>query len=117
MALAVVLAAGPAAAEGVPSGLGVTLYDLVIEPEAGIARFRFVAPDLGSLPFAQVAADLPWLCAQVALPELRANGWEARQVVISIGEREVPMGEMDAGVLQYFEGFAIGQGDCVLEVF
>lgn len=112
------LAALPVAADGLPSGQAVTLYDLVIEADADLARFRFLMPALGQgLDHAAVAADLPWLCQNVALPELDANGWSVGTVVISIGDREVPLGEMDAAAVQFFEVFAVADGTCILEVF
>lgn len=116
-AVVLLLGAGMAQAEGVPSGLALVLHDLVIEPEAGIARFRFVAPDLRALEFAEVEGDLPWLCDHVALPEIADAGWTVSQVVISIGDREVPFGEMDAEALQYFEAFSFADGFCVEEYF
>lgn len=112
------LAALPAAAEGPPSGQPVTLYDLVIEAEAGLARFRFLMPGLAQgLDHAAVAADLPWLCENVALPELEANGWSVGTVVISVGDRTVPLGEMDPEAVQFFEAFRVTDGTCILEVF
>lgn len=113
--------ATPVAGQGLPSGLSAELYDLVIEPGSGpgatTARFRFVAPALGDLPYEAVAADLPWLCENVALPELAANGWTAETIIVSVGDREVPLGEMDAGALQYFDAFRVADGTCILEVF
>lgn len=111
------LCATPVAGQGLPSGLGAGLYDLVIEPDTATARFRFVAPALGDLPYEAVAADLPWLCENVALPELAANGWTAETIIISIGDREVPLGEIDVEAVQYFDAFRVSDGTCILEVF
>ncbi|MBW7921933.1 MAG: acetolactate synthase [Rubellimicrobium sp.] len=111
-ALVLALLPGLALAEGVPSGLAVALYDVVVEPDTGLARFRFVAPELRSLDFQAVEGDLPWLCDHVALPEVRDSGWTVAQIVVSLGDREVPFGESDPDALQYFAGFAFDSGAC-----
>lgn len=116
-AVLLVLAAGAAVADGVPSGLAVGLYDMLVEPEAAIARFRFLAPDLRSLDFAEVEGDLPWLCDHVALPEVLDAGWNVAEIIISIGDREVPFGQSDPEALQYFEAFSFADGTCVEEYF
>lgn len=116
VALALV-AAGAAAAQGVPSGLSVALYDVLVEPGAAIARFRFLAPDLRSLDFAEVEGDLPWLCDHVALPEIVDAGWNVAEVIISVGDREVPFGETHPEALQYFAVFSFADGTCVEEYF
>lgn len=100
-----------------PSGQAVALYERVSEPEAGQVRYRFVAPDLGGQVYEAVAPDLPWLCTNVALPDLRAQGLAADLVVISVGDRVVPLGQMDAEAVQYFDAFRITDGTCNLEVF
>ena len=112
------LCALPVRAETPPSGHEVTLYDLVIEAEAGIARFRFLMPALGAgVGHAEVAGDLPWLCETVALPELRAEGWNVARVVVSVGDREVPLGTLDPEAVQFFETFTVETGACILELF
>lgn len=100
-----------------PSGQAVALYERVPEPEAAQVRYRFLAPELGGQVYDTVAADLPWLCANVALPDLRALGLAADLVVISLGDRVVPLGQMDAEAVQYFDAFRITDGTCSLEVF
>lgn len=112
LGLGLALLPGVAQAEGVPSGLAVELYDVVVEPEAGLARFRFVAPELRALEFEAVEGDLPWLCDHVALPETRESGWEVSQIVVSIGDREVPFGESDPEALQYFSAFVFDGSAC-----
>jgi len=112
LGLALALVPGAALAEGVPSGLAVALYDVVVEPEAGLARFRFVAPGLRGLEFAAVEGDLPWLCDHVALPEVRDAGWTVGQIVVSLGDREVPFGQSDPEALQYFAAYEFGDGTC-----
>lgn len=100
-----------------PSGQAVALYERVPEPDVAQVRYRFLAPELGSQHYDAVAADLPWLCTNVALPDLRALGLAADLVVISVGDRVVPLGQMDAEAVQYFDAFRITDGTCTLEVF
>jgi len=117
-----VVAAG-ALAEGVvaPSGQAVTLLDLILEPEAGLARFRFLAPALDpagqGLVHDDVAGDFQWLCETVALPEMQAEGWQMAQIVISLSDREVPFGASDPDATQFFEGFSVDGAACIWEPF
>jgi hypothetical protein len=112
-------AAAPAAAEPIttPSGLEVTLFDVVLEPDAGLARFRFVAPPLSGLAFDAVQGDFPWLCANVALPALAANSRTVAQVIVSVSDRELPLGVTDPDAVQYFEGFRIEDAACLWEPY
>ena len=100
-----------------PSGQAVALYDRVPEPAEHQVRYRFIAPALAGQLYEAVAPDLPWLCTNVALPDLRAQGLAADMVVISVGDRVVPLGQMDAEAVQYFDAFRITDGTCILEVF
>lgn len=99
-----------------PSGQTVTLFDLILDPEGDVARFRFLAPALDpagqGLVQGDVADDFQWLCEQVALPELATEGWAVGQVVISLHDREVPFGASDPDAVQYFEGFSVADGTC-----
>lgn len=117
LALVVGLFASMAAAQDLPSGRAAALFDLVVEPATDTARFRFVMPGLAAGDHAVVAADMPWLCEQVALPELDANGWTVAHVVISLGDRELPLGQMDDSAVQFFESYDVSAGTCILEVF
>jgi hypothetical protein len=89
--------AAPAAAEEIttPSSARVTLFDVVLEPETGLARFRFLAPEIATRPFDAVQDDFPWLCAKVALPALASNDWTVMQVIVSLSDRELPLGATD----------------------
>jgi hypothetical protein len=111
--------AGAAAAEPIttPSGAAVTLFDVVIEPEAGLARFRFLAPEIATRPFDAVQDDFPWLCANVALPALAANGQGVAEVIVSLSDRELPLGATDPDAAQYFEGFRIADGACIWDPY
>jgi len=105
------------AQDTIPSGLTPHLFDMRIEAEAGIARFRFVLPELATVGHDAVAGDFQWLCANWALPELAANGWTAQTVIVSISDREMPLGAVDHDAMQFFEGFDIATGTCEWEVF
>lgn len=112
------LAAAPALAQDLPpSGVMPALFDLILEPEIGLARVRFLRADLAALGQPAVADDFLWLCENVALPELRAEGWEAALVVISLHDREVPFGATDPAATQYFEGYRIEGDSCIWEPF
>ncbi len=115
--------AGSAAVAAAPeialaSGLAVALFDVLLEPETGVARFRFVAPAIGTAGFgyAEVAGDLQLLCEAYALPALAAHGWEPREVVVSFSAREVAFGE-PTDALQYFEPFRVEGSACLREDF
>lgn len=115
--------AGAAAVAAAPeialdSGLVVALFDVLLEPETGVARFRYVAPAIGTPGFgyADVAGDLQHLCEVHALPALAAHGWEPREVVVSLSEREVAFGEA-TDALQYFEPFRVEGSACLREDF
>jgi hypothetical protein len=120
--LAAALAAGPLAAQSItaPSGQELTLYDVILEPESGYARFRFLAPAIGgagALGHEAVFPDFQWLCDSVALPELLDGGWSAAQIVITLSDREVDQGVMDPEAVQFFEGFSVAEGACIWEPF
>jgi len=121
LTLAFALIAAPLAAQEmpVPSGIFVTIQDVILEPETRIARFRFVAPDLGRAGFgvADLAADFQFLCDGMALPSLARAGWAAREIVVSIASAPAPFGAYDPDVEQYFEGYRIDGTACFWEPF
>lgn len=122
LAVLAYLAAAPTAFAqdvSVPSGIAMTLYDVIIEKDA--ARFRFLAPAIdpagAGLTFTQVADDLQYLCDALVMPALAHNGWAAVDVVISLSAQEVVFGETAPDVMQFFQPFSI-QGDaCIWEDF
>lgn len=103
----------------VPSGMQTQFVEVILEPDKGIARFRFIAPELGKLGFelADISDDFGWLCEQMALPALRNVGWEADQIVVSISDRVVPFGESNSDAVQYFDGYSIDGDMCLWEPF
>ncbi len=88
-------------------------------PTGGLARFRLVVPGLGGpgADYDAVAGDFAWLCAELALPALAANGWTPTEVVIALSDRETAFGVLDPEAAQFFEGFRIEDGTCVPQAF
>jgi hypothetical protein len=121
MRMAVLLLVLPegAVAESVvtPGGLTVDMYAVIIEPDTGMARFRFLYPDLGALAPEAAFPDMQWLCDQVALAEVQAMGAAPQQIIITLSDRVVEQGMSDPDALQYFEGYNIATGACVWEPF
>jgi hypothetical protein len=118
--LITLLAAAPVAAQTIvtPSGQSVTLFDVVIEPDTNLARFRFLAPQIGDgVGFDVVQDDFPWLCANVALPALAANDWAPGQIIVSLSDREIALGASDPDAVQFFEGFRIDGDTCIWEAY
>ena len=68
--------------------------DIILETEPPVARFRFLAPDIGreGLGFAEVVDDIEYLCDAVVVPSLAANDWTGELVVISLSSAEVAFG-------------------------
>jgi hypothetical protein len=98
----------------------VALYDVVLEPATKIARFRFLAPQIGvddGASFSAVLPDLQYLCDEVVVPGLAENGWTGGEVVISLSAAEVEFGVASPDVVQYFQPFSIQAGACMWEDF
>ncbi len=111
---------GQEGAPTVPSGLDLTLYELILEdqPDGQIwARYRFVAPDLKQEDFDRVAGDFPEICAGYALPELDSQGAHPAMIVLSYADRPIPFGEAAPDAVQFVESFRIDQGACIWEVY
>ena len=118
----VILASAPALAQDVtvPSGLDVALFDVVLEDDTGTARFRFHAPALGgpdAPTFSDVVPDFQYLCDSLAIPGLAANGWAAKDIVISMSAEEVEFGAIAAEVAQFFQPFRVENDTCIWEDF
>ena len=104
-----------------PSGQVVSLFDVVLEPGNDMARFRFLAPELGpdngARTFESVQGDFKWLCETTVLPALTANDWHVDHIVISLSDKEIAFGATDPDVIQYFEGYRLNAGTCEWEMF
>ena len=105
----------------VPSGLTLALMDQRIEVQSDgtdAARFRFLAPDLASgVGYDRVEGDFAHLCTEYALPDLKVQGAEVTQVVISLSSKELEFGETQPDIIQFFEAFRVENGLCIWEAF
>ena len=105
-----------AATVDVPSGQPLTLYDVRLEGEGAIARFLFLAPQIGEgedrFAYDEVLGDFTHICERIALPALAEQGWSPEQVVIAMADREVEFGVVTPEATQFFESFAIADGAC-----
>lgn len=123
LALIAALLALPAAAAvpvRAPSGHAPELVEVLLDAAAATARFRFVLPrdaDGAAPGHAEIAPDFGWICATYAAPALARGGWEARQIVLSFSDREIPFGMVDPDVMQYFEAFRVEGDACLLEPY
>ena len=113
----------PAAAQqiSVPSGLDIALYDVILEADAQVARFRFLVPEIavtgGHKVFADVIDDLQYVCDSVIVPALQGNGWSTGEVVVSVSDRPVDFGVYDPEVTQFFQPFRMEADACIWEDF
>ena len=116
------IASVPALAQDVttPSGLAVSLYDVILEEPTQTARFRFRVPAIGGedpVTFSDVLPDFQYLCDVLAIPGLVANGWAAKDIVISMSAEEVEFGTVTAEVTQFFQPFRVEEDTCIWEDF
>ncbi len=115
--------AGSAAAQqiAVPSGLDLSLYDVILEAETQTARFRFVMPAIdpaqGGAEFAEILGDLQYVCDSVVVPALSQNGWASGQIVLSVSDEQVVFGIYNPDVTQFFQPFRLENMTCVWEDF
>ena len=118
-----ILCAGMAHAEPVttPSGQQITLYDVVLEPDASIARFRYLAPAIDpagqALTHDAVFGDFVWLCETTAIPGLAAAGKAARHVIITFSDREVDFGVATPEATQFIESYSVEGTTCIWDAF
>ncbi len=103
----------------VPSGLNVALFDVIVEPDPAVARFRFLVPEIadGRATYEDIADDFQHLCDTMAQPALAENGWTKGDVVISYSSSEVPFGETAPEVTQFFQPFSLQGDTCQWEDF
>jgi hypothetical protein len=108
----------------VPSGQALTLHEIIVDtpsPNSAIYRFRYLAPaiarDGGTMTFDTSIDDMQHICDTYALPRLTAPLPEKLEVVISFADMPVPFGETNPDATQFFVGFQIKDGLCILEPF
>ena len=108
------------AADGivVPSGQPVSFIEFISEDAASTVRFRFLTPEIGtSYQYADVADDFQVVCDELVMPALIENAIEPDQIVLSMSAVDIPFGEDDPDVLQFFEIFRIENSTCIWEEF
>ena len=121
--IAVLLLATPAVAQqiSVPSGTEIALYDVILEPDVHVARFRFLvpamAPDAGNITFADLIDDLQFVCDSVIVPALQGNGWVSGDVVVSVSDVPAQFGAYQPEVTQFFQPFRMEADACIWEDF
>lgn len=117
--LALLLLATPAMGQELmaPSGLKMTLYEVILEEDIPLVRFRFEVPEIAdnALPFAAVADDLQAVCDESLLPGLKQSGWENGQIIVQLSAEQVAFGATVPDITQYFQPFSIGEDTCIWE--
>ncbi|TLP57585.1 hypothetical protein FEE96_19605 [Parasedimentitalea maritima] len=107
----------------VPSGQDVTLTEVLLDSDPGElwVRFRFVAPaitrDTGSVSYDLAGPDMDYLCDALALPYLTSHEITPARVVISLMDRPVAFGALDADATQFFESYTPDGNRCIWEEF
>jgi len=108
----------------VPSGQVVTLLEAVsnVPGSNGPAlRFRFLAPaiarDLATIDAETAGSDMDHLCNTFALSNLPDDVSVPAEIIISLSDRNVPLGEDDPEATQFFNAYRIEDGACQWELF
>jgi hypothetical protein len=102
----------------VPSGQTFSFLEFISEQDGDVVRFRFLTPDIGATySYADVVTDFLAVCEAQVLPVLDANDLNPSQIVLSMSAVDIPFGEVNADVLQFFEVFRAENGTCIWEEF
>lgn len=108
-----------AAADTIPSGQPIVLWEIVWERVEGSgtqAVMRFIAPQIardgGTVDAAAAMSDMDWLCATHGLPAAALPAARSDSIVITLMDRPVARGAVDPDATQYFGIFAIVDGKC-----
>ena len=84
-----------------------------------IVRFRFLAPQIGpgegQVDGDRAQDDMDLLCSAYALPEIKAHGGQVDQVVISLSQKPLASGTREPDVVQFFDAYDLGGGNCEWE--
>ncbi len=102
----------------VPSGQPVSFIEFISEEATGTVRFRFLTPEIGtSFQYADVAGDFQVVCDELVMPALVEAALEPSQIVLSMSAVDIPFGEDNPDVLQFFEIFSLENDTCIWEEF
>ena len=118
--LGAVLATSVAAADTieVPSGQPLSFLEFISENDGDLVRFRFLTPQIGAgYDYMTVMPDFQALCDAQVMPVLDQNGLAPSQIVLSMSAQDIPFGEDNPDVLQFFEIFRPENGLCIWEEF
>ncbi|QFT57261.1 hypothetical protein FIU94_00370 [Sulfitobacter sp. THAF37] len=121
LAVILTMVAGPAVALDVPSGQGVELQEVLVDPVGSqtFVRFRLVAPaiarETSDLDYETVSGDMMHLCQDLALPYIAEFDLTGDVIVISLADRETEFGVADPDATQFFEAFRVEEGRCIWE--
>jgi len=102
----------------VPSGQTLSFIEFITEAEGDILRFRFLAPEIGiAFDYMDVVPDFQMVCDEHVMPVLDENALAPSQIVLSMSAMDIPFGEDNPDVLQFFEIFRPENGTCIWEEF
>lgn len=102
----------------VPSGQPLSFLEFITENDGDVVRFRFLTPDIGiTYAYADVIEDFQAVCDDQVMPVLDANTLNPNQIVLSMSAVDIPFGEDNPDVLQFFEVFRPENGSCIWEEF
>lgn len=102
----------------VPSGQPLSFLEFISERDGEVVRFRFLTPEIGkTYVYGDIIGDFQVLCDEQVMPVLEVNAMEPRQIVLSMSAVDIPFGEDNAEVLQFFEIFRPEGGICIWEEF
>lgn len=102
----------------VPSGQPLSFLEFISERDGELVRFRFLTPEIGTTyVYGDIIGDFQVLCDEQVMPVLKANALAPRHIVLSMSAVDIPFGEDNAEVLQFFEIFRPEDGICIWEEF
>jgi hypothetical protein len=107
----------------VPSGQGVSFYDVIWERDSGgdTYRFRYFSPSIsrdgGLIDFEKAEPDMKALCENSALPALVKQERAADRIIITLMDRPVEFGKPDPTATQFIDAFRPENGTCIWEGF
>ncbi|WP_296419657.1 DUF6497 family protein [Pseudooctadecabacter sp.] len=102
----------------VPSGQPLSFLEFISEQDGLLVRFRFLTPQIGDrYDYLTVFPDFQALCDEQVVPVLTQNGLSPAQIVLSMSAADIPFGEDNPDVLQFFEIFRTENGTCIWEEF